>query len=131
MSTDDAPLDYTLTDYVVADAVGAIQHHGRIPMFMIASQPLQDGQVSVLGTGTAATSYILDGVVTARPANTAVLDGMKISNVPNPSTVTIDGGEPATVTDGEVDLEFTQPGTYSIQVSSWPMLDATFTVTQS
>jgi hypothetical protein len=54
---------------------------------------------------------------------------MKISNVPNPSAVTIGGDEPVMVTDGEVELEFTQPGTFDIKVSSWPMLDVTFSVT--
>jgi hypothetical protein len=127
----DASVDYTMTDYAVVDQTGAIQHYGRVPQFMVAMQPLASGQSVALGAGTAATSYGSNGVVVPRPANPTTISGMQLSNVPNPSTVTIAGGSPTTVTDGEVELSFTQPGTYDVQVSSWPMLDAVFSVTQS
>lgn len=123
-------LDHTATDYVVADANGAIQHHGSIPRFMVDSQPLAEGHSIVLGTGNGRDHYVHNGAITPRPANPTTLSGMKLLNVPNPSSVTIDGVNPHQVTDGEVDLEFTQPGTYTVTVSSWPALDATLTVTQ-
>jgi hypothetical protein len=122
--------DTTLTYYVIADARGDIVHVGAIPKFMVASQPLEPGQSIVLGVGRHGVDYVLNGVITPRPTNPSTLAGMKISNVPNPSTVTIDGVNPQAVTDGEVDLNFTQPGVYTAVVASWPMLDATFTVTQ-
>jgi hypothetical protein len=120
----------TPVDYVVADATGKIIIKGRVPFFMLEAQPLQTGQSIVQGDADPATDYVLKGVITPRPANPTTLTGMKLLNVPNPSTVTIDGVNPQQVTDGEVDLSFTQPGTYTITVSSWPMLDASFRVTQ-
>lgn len=124
------PTDLTQTPYVIADTKGEITLSGLIPAFMVSLQPLEAGQSIVLGEGRHGVDYVLNGVITPRPANPSTISGMKISNVPNPSTVTIDGVNPQTVTDGEVDLSFTQPGTYAVVVSSWPMLDATFKVTQ-
>jgi hypothetical protein len=123
---------------VFVSSDGRLHQTGLMPRWMLASQDAAapaGGHVLELPEGADLAQDYADQSTTpwtvkARPDNSAVLTGMKISNVPNPSTITIDGGEPATVTDGEVDLEFTQPGTYVIQVSSWPMLDATFTVTE-
>jgi hypothetical protein len=124
------PRDHTLTRYVIADATGKILGNGNIPAFMLADQVLLPGGSHVLGTGDTTTQYVTNGVITARPPNPTTLSGMQLSNVPNPSSVTIDAANPQQVTDGEVELSFTQPGTYTIVVSSWPMLDATFKVTQ-
>lgn len=137
MSDEQEVRDETQIHYVFFSAgTGHIQQVGASPRWMLSlqEQHLETG-VDWLETDDPATVFghyiaLPEKKVTARPANPATLDGMKISNVPNPSAVTIDGGEPVTVTDGEVELEFTQPGTFVIQVSSWPMLDATFTVTQ-
>ena len=128
--SDDTPLDYTMTQYVIAQANGQITGTGNVPAFMVGAQTPPQGGSIVIGVANWATDYVLNGAITPRPANTATISGMTISNVPNPSTVTIAGGSPTTVTDGEVDLSFTQPGTYTVVVSSWPMLDATFQVTQ-
>lgn len=125
-------VDKTMTDFVIADtATGKIAMSGQIPAFMIPLQVLKAGQAVFLGKGSAATSYIVAGVITLRPPNPSSISGMKISNVPNPSNVTIDGGVPSAVTDGEIDLSFEQPGNYSVRVMSWPPLDAVFTVTQT
>lgn len=118
-------------DYVAVDATGRILLTGNIPETMLAIQPEISGVTYVMGKASMTSDYVLNGVITPRPANPTTLSGMQLSNVPNPSTVTIAGGSPTTVTDGEVDLSFTQPGTYDVQVSSWPMLDAVFSVTQS
>ena len=118
------------TVFVAADSKGEIQYTGSVPEFMMDVQISPAGGSIVRGIGSPVTDYVLNGAITPRPANTATISGMTISNVPNPSTVTIAGGSPTTVTDGEVDLSFTQPGTYTVVVSSWPMLDATFQVTQ-
>ena len=120
----------TNTLFSVADRDGRIQYTGSVPSSMIESQLVPEGGSLVAGLGNPNTEYVAGGVITPRPANPSMLSGMKISNVPNPSTVTIDGENPTTVTDGEVDLSFTQPGTYRIVVSSWPALDAVFEVTQ-
>ena len=130
MSDTAETIDTTMTAYVAADARGAIVVSGVVPRWMLDAQIPPQGGTIVIGQGRARTDYIANGAITPRPANTATISGMTISNVPNPSTVTIAGGSPTTVTDGEVDLSFTQPGTYTVVVSSWPMLDATFQVTQ-
>jgi hypothetical protein len=117
--------------YVAADSTGKIVVTGTIPQFMIAIQVPPTGGSIVEGVGDPATQYVADGAIVARPTNPSTISGMTISNVPNPSTVTIDGANPQTVTDGTVDLSFTQPATYTVVVSSWPYLDATFSVTQS
>lgn len=119
-----------LTHYVEIDKSGVILLSGTVPEFMFGSQTAAPGNSIVKGKGHWDTDYVLDGVITQRPANPSTISGMKISNVPNPSTVTIDGVNPTTVTDGEVDLAFTLPGTYKVVVSSWPALDAVFEVTQ-
>lgn len=124
-------VDYTITDWVIADAKGEILLTGSTARYQIEAQVLQPGQQLVEEKADLMSDYVAASHVAPRPANTSTLAAMKISNVPNPSTVTIDGGDPVTVTDGEVDLEFDQPATYTVVVSSWPMLDATFEVTQS
>jgi hypothetical protein len=116
-----------VTNFVKHDGTGRILYTGHVPDSMLKLQ----GDNVVAASANVKTDYILNGAVTPRPTNPTTLSGMKLLNVPNPSTVTIAGVNPQTVTDGEVDLEFTQPGTYTIVVSSWPALDATFTVTQS
>lgn len=123
-------LDYTMTAYVAADATGAIQFSGTIPAYMIAAQDAPAGGSIVIGNGSAATQYVSGGQIIPRPVNTATLAGMTLSNLPNPCTVTVQGTAHA-CTDGSCDLEFTQPGTYSVVVSAFPMLDATFQVTQT
>lgn len=122
--------DPTQTNYAIADSTGRILLVGSVPAWMLPAQPLTAGQVIVLGKANLNLDYVSNSTITPRPANPSTISGMTISNVPNPSTVTIDGVNPQTVTDGTVNLSFTQPGTYTVVVSSWPMLDATFTVTQ-
>lgn len=125
-----AAIDHTSTDYVVADASGRILVHGTIPAFMIASQVLNDGETTALGAGAPQTHYVAGGEVLARPANTATLDGMTLKGVPVGARVTIEGTD-YTVTDGTVELSFSHAGTFAVQVSAFPMLDATFEVTQA
>jgi hypothetical protein len=122
--------EHVPTTFVKADANGRILLFGTVPKHMLAIQPLAEGEQLVEGAGHWDTDYVKDGVVVPRPDNPATLDGMKISNVPNPSAVTIGTESPVDVQDGEVDLEFAYPGTYTVTVVSWPYQDATFTVTQ-
>jgi hypothetical protein len=119
MTNEPAPpaVDYTMTSYVSADA------------FMVAVQMPLEGGAIVLGEGDPATHYVKAGQIVARPANTAALAGMTLQDLPVPCTITIDGTA-HDCTDDHCDLEFTQPGTCSVTVSAFPMLDATFEVTQ-
>jgi hypothetical protein len=131
IAASDSPLDYTQTVFAVADSTGLITMIGSVPAFMISAQTTPTGGSLVLGAANLTTDYVLNGVITPRPANPTTISGMQLSSIPNPSTVTIAGESPTTVTDGEVELSFTQPGTYDVQVSSWPALTATFSVTQT
>ena len=124
------PNGETMTAFVMADASGKIVGSGNIPARMLSIQKPPVGGSRVLGNGTGKTHHIADGVITERKNNTTTLSGMRLLSIPNPSTVTIDGENACVVTDGEVDLSFTQPGTYTVLVSSFPALDATFQVTQ-
>lgn len=118
------------TKFVLTDSSGKIIQWGSMPYSMLALQVPPTGGSIVEGEGTSTTHYVSNGAITSRPANPSTISGMTISNVPSPSTVTISGVNPQTVTDGVVDLSFTQPGTYTVVVAAWPMLDATFSVTQ-
>jgi len=126
-----AVADHTMTAITIADSTGRITMSALLPAFMVPIQDVPVGGSVVLGTGNWKTQYVNNGQIVDRPANTTTLSGMQLSNVPNPSSVTIGTASAETVTDGEVEISITQPGTYAVSVSSWPMLDANFTVTQS
>jgi hypothetical protein len=126
----DADEDNAPIDYVVADATGRILIKGRIPAFMLDIQPLQSGHVLVPGIASLDVDYVSGGKITPRPANSATLSGMTLENLPIPCTITVNGAAHA-CTDPTATLSFSQPGTYPVSVSAWPMYDATFEVTQS
>lgn len=72
----------------------------------------------------------VDGhAIVRRPENPTVLDGMTLRNLPIPCVITIDGTAHDS-TDETAELSFSQPGTFTVVVSAFPMLDATFQVTQ-
>jgi hypothetical protein len=73
------------------------------------------------------TEYVDAGVIKPRPACPAVLTGYQLTHLPAPCTITIgDSGYQATET--VVDLEFDQPGVYTIKIEAWPYLDKEFTI---
>jgi len=121
---------HTRTAFAMADATGKLTVTGVVPYSMIADQTPPEGGSLALGHAEHGKHYILNGTIMERPPNPTTRVGMKLLNIPNPSSVTIAGEGPHQVTDGEADLEFTQPGTYEVVVSSWPMQDAVFEVTQ-
>jgi hypothetical protein len=129
-SAQPAPLDYTMTEYVAANAAGMIMCAGLVPRYIYDVQIAPAGGSLVFGIGHPATDYVENGAIVARPANPAVLNGTVLTGLPNPSTVTINGTA-YTVTDGELDMTFPNAGTYAIAVTSpFPYLDAAFTHTQ-
>lgn len=73
--------------------------------------------------------HVQGGTIVDRPLNTAILSGTRLVNLPVPCTITVEG-TPHTCNETHADLSFSRPGTYSVKVSAWPMLDATFQVTQ-
>jgi hypothetical protein len=74
-----------------------------------------------------ATAYVLDGVVTIRPAMGATIDGLTLSDIPIGAVLTIEGVE-YTITDGEAELSFSAAGTYTVTLSHWPHYDQSFEV---
>jgi hypothetical protein len=116
--------------FVVADASGRISLNGTVPRFMLAAQPIPDGGSLVEGAGDPETQYVANGAIVARPASSAALDGMMLTSLPVPCTLTVEGVEHA-CTDNHCDLSFSHPGVYTVKVSAFPMLDATFEVTQA
>jgi hypothetical protein len=73
-------------------------------------------------------AYVLEGVITERPAMPATIDGMAISSIPVGAVLTIESVD-YTITDGEAELSFTLPGTYHVKLALFPYLDAQFEVT--
>lgn len=72
--------------------------------------------------------YVLNGVVTKRPENPTALNGLVLSDVPKGSTIYIDGSAYEVEPGGEIQLQFNQAGSYSVQIESFPYLDKEFIV---
>lgn len=71
---------------------------------------------------------VLNGVVTKRPENPTTLNGLVLSDVPKGSTIYIDGSAYEVELGGEIQLQFNQAGSYSVQIESFPYLDKEFTI---
>jgi hypothetical protein len=67
------------------------------------------------------TQYVLDGAVVDRPASPVTLSDLTLQGVPTGSTLTINGD--SYEAEGDVELEFPLPGTYSLRVECWPYKD--------
>jgi hypothetical protein len=125
------PIQQMQTSYVLADSAGRITQVGQMPRFMIDKQVPPAGGSLVIGKGHWDTDYVSGGVIVPRPANPGALDGMTLKNLPAPCTITLEGVDYA-CTDDTCELSFSHAGTFSIKVTpAWPMLDATFEVTQA
>jgi len=74
-----------------------------------------------------ALHYVVNGQVLPRPDCPAVLDGSALANVPAGSVIIINGQGYDCPEGGTVELEFDQPGQYTIRVTGWPYLDKEFT----
>ena len=66
--------------------------------------------------------YILNGQPTERPASPVTLSGLTLQGVPAGSTLTISVERYENV-EGDVELEFPLPGSYSLRVECWPYKD--------
>ena len=81
------------------------------------------GAGRVAGAYDHLTHYILNGEITERPASPVTRTDLTLHDVPNGATLWINGvSYPA---EGEVELQFTLPGTYSLRVECFPFLDWT------
>jgi hypothetical protein len=79
------------------------------------------GRSYVVGEYDGAFTYILNGQPTERPASPVTRTDLTLFDVPNGATLWINGVSYAA--EGEVELEFPLPGTYSLQVECWPYKD--------
>jgi len=68
-----------------------------------------------------------EGEPQLRPACPATLEDAVLHNVPTGSTILINQSVYDCAEGGTVELEFDQPGTYHISITSWPFLDGEFT----
>ena len=71
--------------------------------------------------------YVKNGKATLRKKNPCQVDGHKLFNVPVASDIWINEGKYC-CDENTVELEFDQPGSYSIRVESWPYLDTEFEI---
>lgn len=116
-------------DYVTFDNTGKIIQWGNCQSSLVNNQAFNPNETSIEGlVSNSEIQYVSNNVVINRPINPASLFGTTISNLINPSIVSING-KPYMVTDTIVDLTFPKAGKYEIIVSCWPYLDANFTVT--
>lgn len=103
---------------------------GEIEGFLSAPQDVLDlntpGRQWVEGRIDREIYYIDGGELTARPINPTTLADATLIDVPGNSIISINGVDYPCDEGGEVELEFDQPGTYSIVVKCWPYLDAEF-----
>ena len=79
------------------------------------------------GTWDWDTHYVKHGKAVKRPKNPCYADGQTLLNVSVPSVVWVNDTK-YECNESTVELEFDQPGTYTIRVQSWPYLDAEFEI---
>jgi hypothetical protein len=82
---------------------------------------LPDMDDLIEGSWDASIYYLIEGQPTERPASPVTIDGRTLSNVPPGSTLWIDGEQYEA--EGDVELEFPLPGSYSLRVECWPYKD--------
>jgi hypothetical protein len=113
------------THFAKHDDAGRILYVGSVPASMLDLQ----GENIVAGEADPLLDYVAGGAITQRPANPAVLDGMTVRALPSPCVVTVEGIA-HDCTDPTAELSFSHAGTFTVTVSAFPALDATFQVTQ-
>lgn len=74
------------------------------------------------------THWINTGQATLRLPLPVQLEDGSLLNVPPNSLIRINDTEYVCKDGGRVELEFDQPGTYTVRLECWPYLDAEFTI---
>ena len=97
-------------------------HSGYQDAESVLSQIFMTGMDAVVeGEYDNRTNYILNGRPTERPASPVTRTDLTLFDVPNGATLWINGVSYAA--EGEVELEFPLPGSYSLRVECWPYKD--------
>ncbi len=81
----------------------------------------REGFSYVSGFYTNTDHYMLNGQPTERPPSPVTLTELTLHGVPNGATLWINGVSYSA--EGEIELEFPLPGTYSLRVECWPIKD--------
>lgn len=71
--------------------------------------------------------YVVNGVVTDRPACPAILVANTLNGLPVPCEIKVNDSA-YHCDESSATLEFNQPGTYAIKVVAWPYLDGEFEI---
>ncbi len=116
-----------ITNYVVADLAGKILRKGSCsPQFLFLQQQL--GEQVVEGIGDEKNHYLVDGVITPRPAMpvtvsgpVSVNDDWEITGIPVGTLVTYPGGS-VVVDDGFIQWSSAVPGEFKFTLDLWPYL---------
>jgi hypothetical protein len=124
--TDTTNSSFEAINFVKHDATGRILFCGQVPASMIELQ----GDNVVIGVADPTLDYVLNGAIASRPANSAALVGMTLTRLPVPCSINIAGTIHESSED-TAELSFSLAGTYQVVVSAWPVLDASFQVTQA
>jgi hypothetical protein len=116
-------------NYIVYNlCTGKIERTGYCPPNAFELQAISENESVLEGQANDLLDWIENGAVTAKLISPTTINGYILTNLPIPSTVRI-GSEEFLVEDGELDMTFDLPGTYTINVDSFPFQDATFEVT--
>jgi hypothetical protein len=116
--------------YIIYNDKGQILRNISCPPDMIEIQ-LAENEYYIESEDTVDDSlfYISEEVVVQRPELSIIVEGITVYNLPNPSTLIVEGSL-YEVTDGEAELSFSFPGTYTVRIQSFPYKDKTIEVTQ-
>lgn len=79
------------------------------------------------GAANPDTQYVVDGVLTLRPDNPAMLEGHVLRGLPAPCFIKIADSAYA-CNDTVAELSFEHAGTFQVTVEAWPYLNKEFTV---
>lgn len=116
--------------FAVANMEGKITRWGYCPEEDIALQAHAGEQVAQAELGVEAkpaTHFMVDGVLASRLYPQCIISEMRLSRIPIPATIVIDGQAYESDSD-TVDLDLPVPGVYKIEVIAWPYQTRTFTV---
>lgn len=120
----------SVVPFVVCSLTGEILRIGSAPIDAILQQA-SDGELAMIGAADQMTQYVdlTTGVVIDKTSIVPVVNGLVLSGLPDPCTVSAEG-ESAEILGGSITLEFDVPGTYYVTIEALHRLPATVMVTQ-
>lgn len=92
-----------------------------------ANDQIVAGESIIEGVSSDITQYVVNGVVTDKPAMTPIVNGLTITGLPIPCSLTT-YGTTYEIPDGEVTLSYDLAGEYHVKVVAFPYLNWEVTV---